>query len=103
MKSSRHSAMLVLLAPLLTGCAQPHTAPPNRWGRLANPGFENERIKTTLFFAGQARDGSAPYDCEPRPNMNLYTVHPRDKRHLNWSKSRANRAATVDEMIAAGI
>jgi hypothetical protein len=92
-----------LVAPLLAGCTHPQTAPEGRWGRLANPGCENRRIKTTLFFAGQARDGSAPYDCRPRPNVSLYTVHPKDTRHLNWSVSRANRDETLDEMVGAGI
>ena len=27
-------------------------------GRLANPGFVNQRIKATYFFSGQALDGS---------------------------------------------
>jgi hypothetical protein len=96
-------AALLLAAPLVVGCAHPRTVPEGRWGRLASPGFENRRIKTTLFFAGQARDGSAPYDCHPQPNVNLYTVHPLDGRHLNWSVDRANRDRALDEMVGAGV
>jgi hypothetical protein len=103
MKGSRPRTTLLFLALLLAGCTNSQPAPGGRWGRLANPGCENRRIKTTLFFAGQSRDGSEPYDCQPRPNTNLYTVHPKDARHLNWSISRANRDETLDEMIAAGI
>lgn len=102
MKDSLRTSLL-LVAPLLAGCTHPQTAPVGRWGRLANPGCENRRIKTTLFFAGQARDGSAPYDCQPRPNLSLFTVHPQDARQLNWSVKRANRDGTLNEMVGAGI
>jgi hypothetical protein len=103
MKGSLPLAALLLVAPLLAGCNPPPPATAGRWGRLANPGSENQRIKTTLFFAGQARDGSAPYDCKPRPNLSLYTVHPQDERHLNWSASRANRDWTLEDIRGAGI
>jgi hypothetical protein len=73
------------------------------WGRLANPGFENQRIKTTLFFAGQARDGSTRYDCIAGSNMNLYTMHPIDPRHLEWSDSTDNRSFALGLMAAAGL
>jgi hypothetical protein len=72
-------------------------------GRLANPGVEKQRIKTTLFFAGQARDGSTPYGCTPAPNLSLYTVHPLDECHLNWSISRENRDYALTRMVDAGI
>jgi hypothetical protein len=85
------------------GCSQPTAPPPAQWGRLANPGFENRRIKTTLFFAGQARDGSDPYGCHPAPNESLYTVHPLDARHLHWSKDPANRDWALAGMAEAGI
>jgi hypothetical protein len=73
------------------------------WGRLANQNFANQRIKTTLFFSGQARDGSIRYECPPRNELNLYTVHPIDGRHLNWSTSSDNRAFALDEMLNTGI
>jgi hypothetical protein len=92
---------------VLTAClllAAPAAADePGRRGRLANRGFENQRIQTTLFFAGQARDGSSPYGVRPRPNVHLYTVHPLDARHLNWSVARANRDYALDCMAKAGI
>jgi hypothetical protein len=94
---------LGLLAAAVAGCSHPAAAPGVQWGRLANPGFENRRIKTTLFFAGQARDGSDPYGCQPASNMSLYTVHPLDARHLNWSADRANRGWALDGMTEAGL
>ncbi len=77
----------------------------NLWGRLANPGFEGERIRATLFFAGQARDGTNPYGCNlvPSENLSLYTVKPQDPRHLKWSESGANRTFALDQMIEAGL
>jgi hypothetical protein len=76
---------------------------PGQWGRLANRGFGGERIKTTLFFAGQARDGSTRYGCWNASNLGLYTVHPDDCRHLNWSTSSSNREYALDRMGAAGL
>src|SRR6266699_2974550 len=57
------------------------------WGRLANPGYRNEAIKTTLFFAGRPLDGTGsanPNDplfngAGPSANaQSCYSVHPRD-------------------------
>jgi len=61
----------------------------HRWGRLANPGFEGKPIRTALFFAGQAKDGSNPYGCPGAPPENrfLYTVSPADPRNLAWSST----------------
>jgi hypothetical protein len=73
------------------------------WGRLANPGFENEPIKSAFFFAGNARDGVQFYEWNPSPNMNLYTIHPFDERHLQWSENPANRDHAINTMMAAGI
>jgi hypothetical protein len=72
------------------------------WGRLANPGFENQPIKSVFFFAGSARDGTQSYEYKPSSNMGLYTIHPSDARHLQWSRSAANRAFALDAMIEAG-
>ncbi|MBN2086028.1 MAG: hypothetical protein JW748_12485 [Anaerolineales bacterium] len=72
-------------------------------GRLANPGFENQPVKTTLFFAGQARDGSTRYDCIAGSNMGLYTAHPIDPRHLKWSEAPENRSYALGLMAAAGL
>ncbi len=73
------------------------------WGRLANPGFEGQPIKSAFFFAGSSRDGSQFYEFRPSANTSLYTIHPSDSRHLRWSESEANRAFAVDTMVAAGV
>ena len=72
------------------------------WGRLANPGFENEPIKSVFFFTGSSRDGAYFYECNPTPNTGLYTIHPSDARHLKWSESQANRTFAVDAIVEAG-
>ena len=43
-------AALILLASL---SGQPHAAPSNLPGTLANPGFEGQAITSAYFFAGQ--------------------------------------------------
>ncbi len=84
--------------------ATPTSEPePGIWGRLANPGFENRRIITTLFFSGQARDGSKRYECLVDSNLSLFTIHPSDARHLNWSLNAENRSFTLRQMVDAGI
>ena len=126
----RYILFLIVVA-VLTGCDGFGSGcePDIRWGTLANPGFESHRIKTTLFFSGQARDGSSPYsksaqyagdvpydhggtppdlpvsyvECDPVYNMQLYTAHPEDERHLNWSTDPANRTFAVNQMVQAGI
>lgn len=89
--------VLIACSGRLSAAADP------RWGMLANAGFQRQRIKATLFFAGQARDGSDPYGCSPASNLGLYTVHPSDQRNLNWHTSAANRDYTLDQMVSAGI
>ena len=73
------------------------------WGRLAVPGHEGDRIKTTLFFTGQARDGGQYYRCNADPNLSLYTVHPIDLEHLLWSTGRYFRDFALKAMAGAGI
>jgi hypothetical protein len=96
------------------------------WGRLANPGFAHERIKATLFFAGQARDGTTKYgNCDPGNDSYVYVpenerdkyrvcmvdtdhkdlrvVHPLDSAHLKWSESPAYRDVALNLMVQAGI
>lgn len=73
------------------------------WGRLANPGFENQPVKSTLFFTGNWRNEVQFYDYNPSSNIGLYTIHPSDARHLGWSESAANREFAVNTMINAGI
>ena len=76
---------------------------PGIWGRLANPGFHNQKIKTTLFFSGQAKDGSQFYECNPGLNIGLFTVYPIDPHHLNWSANPTNRDFALGSMVAAGL
>ncbi len=76
------------------------------WGRLANPGFENQRMKATLFFAGQARDDTKKYfpHCglpNDEPFRTLYP--PTDSFHLKWSESEFNRHLALNLMVDAGI
>ncbi|UCG55965.1 MAG: hypothetical protein JSU70_13960 [Phycisphaerales bacterium] len=94
---------LVLAAACLGSPVATSSAVIAVWGRLANPGFENERISATLFFPGQAKDGTRAYEWSPGSNMSLYTVHPADERHLDWAKSAANRAFALERMLSAGI
>ena len=96
---------LTLLVFVAT-CIGPPTARAQTWGRLANPGFDGQRIKTTLFFAGQARDGTRQYDpyCglpDDEPFRTLYP--PLDSPHLKWSESEANRNLALNVMAQAGI
>jgi len=95
--SQQYLALLLLIALVIaTGCGRDR-------GHLANPGFENQRIKTTFFFTGQAKDGSNIYDCAFGPNTDVYTVEPIDVRHLQWSESADNRNFALDSMVEAGI
>ncbi len=73
-----------------------------QWGRLANPGHRGQRIKATLFFPGHAKDGTRPYECDAPVNTFLYTVHPVDARHLEWSGNATNRTFAVDQMVDVG-
>ena len=83
--------------------ASPSAEGGTQWGRLANPGFEDQPIKSAFFFTGSARDGTPFYEFHPSANTGLYTIHPSDARHLEWSESEPNRAFALDTMIAAGI
>ena len=76
---------------------------PGIWGRLASPGFHNQKIKTTLFFPGQARDGIQYYECDTVPEISNYTVHPIDPRHLLWSANQTNPDFALGKMEAAGL
>jgi hypothetical protein len=82
------------------------------WGLLANPGFEQQPMKGTYFFAGDWRNGSNWYsvkDPGPAPTANnaLYTVYPSDARHLGWSEpapdgTYPNQAFAIDQMRSIG-
>ena len=80
-------------------------APSPLWGRLASRGVEGRALRTTLFFPGQAKDGSNPYGCPAAPpeNLSLYTVSPADSRHLQWSSTVGNREFAIESMVDARI
>jgi len=101
----RRLALFWLLLPLicLATWTQNVLAAPSVWGRLANRGFDGDRIKATLFFPGQARDGTSPYGCPITDQRGFYTLHPQDGRHLAWAADTANRQFALDEMIRAGV
>ena len=40
-------------------------------GYLANPGFENQAIKSVFFFSGNWRNGVQFYDFNPSDNREL--------------------------------
>jgi hypothetical protein len=105
----RGIALLILLLGFSEFMAP--VARANVWGRLANRGFEGQRIKATFFFAGPARDGSKHYSCttdsgEPSfpldSNLDKYTLNPEPTpTHLNWSPE--DRATVMTMMADAGI
>lgn len=98
------TALALLLSLLgLGGRGSDALAGPGVWGRLANSPFEGNRIKATLFFPGQARDGTSPYGCPITDQRGFYTVHPQDGRHLTWSASVTNRQFALDQMVRAGV
>src|SRR4030042_6638915 len=73
------------------------------WSRLANPGFENQYIKSAFFFAGNWCNGMQFYDYKPSDNTGLYTMHPSDFKHLGWSENIAYRNFVIKSMIDAGV
>jgi hypothetical protein len=94
-------ALFVVLF-ILFSYTDPSTSQTN-WGRLANPEFENQYIKSTFFFAGNWRNGVQFYEYNPSDNTGLYTMHPSDSRHLGWSENLAYRNFALNSMIAAGM
>jgi hypothetical protein len=121
--------MLTLLVIVATSI-RPPAARAQIWGQVANPGFDGQRIKTTLFFAGQARGGTIRYNnngtiCNPgndayeyvRENervkygacivdadhKDLRVVDPLAPAHLKWSENSANRDLALNLMVEAGL
>jgi hypothetical protein len=78
------------------------------WGRLANLGLEDHRLKAVYFFAGNWKHGSDDfwakdwYEYPTGRNDKAYTVWPEDSRHLGWSENRAHRAFALGEIANAG-
>lgn len=97
------TALAVLSALGITSDA---AAQVGKWGKLANPGFEGEPMKSTLFFTGQWRFGEGPfYDgIIPAPNNCMYTMFPIDGgAHLGYSLSARRRERAVVQMQRAGV
>jgi hypothetical protein len=86
-----------LLLLLTISCAfSPGLVLAQVWGRLGNPGFENQQIKATYFFSG-----------DPLPDTHTYTRHPLEDFNLQWDNlhpsDEANRQSVLDQMVRAGI
>lgn len=103
-------SVTTLLFVVMTSITPPPALSAPIWGRLANPGFVNQRIKATLFFAGQALDGTNKYNCNPPPGCNApncpspqYTMIPLDDSNLKWSESADNRNTALKQMVRDGI
>ncbi|HTE50071.1 MAG TPA: hypothetical protein VK698_04305 [Kofleriaceae bacterium] len=73
------------------------------WGRLASPGHERDPVVATLFFAGEARDGSKQYEYSAASNVELFTEWPADERLLRWSSDPSSRLLALDQMVEAGV
>jgi hypothetical protein len=43
------------------------------WGHLASAGHEGQLMVATLFFAGEARDGTKQYEYSTTSNIDFYT------------------------------
>jgi hypothetical protein len=82
---------------------EPDASVVETWGRLASPGHDGERIVATLFFAGEARDGTTRYEFPASSNMNLYTQLPDDDSQLRWSTEPASRHLVLDQMVETGV
>jgi len=96
----RGIALLILLLGLSEFIAP--VARANVWGRLANRGFEGQRIKAAYFFAGPALDGTQPYECSCAPNLDKYTLHP-DPEDIHEKWRPEDRATVMTMMADAGI
>ncbi len=83
--------------------AEPDASAPDSWGRLASDGHDGERMVATLFFAGEARDGTTQYEFPASSNMGLYTQLPDDDSQLHWSTEPASRHLVLDQMVETGV
>ena len=107
-----HESVRFLKPGSVLAAGGPVTIGVHAWGRLANPGFVGQPIKTTLFFAGRPLDGTGNTDengCGPLPNTtNIYSVYPENPAHLNWVDStnpndRTNRDFALQSIVEAGL
>lgn len=73
------------------------------WGRLASEGHRRDRLVATLFFPGEARDGSMRYEFAATSNLELFTEHPADPRLLVWSSDPSSRDVALDQMVDTGV
>lgn len=73
------------------------------WGRLASEGHRRDPLVATLFFPGEARDGTMQYEYATTSNLELFTEHPSDPRLLNWSSDPSTRLLALDQMVETGV
>lgn len=73
------------------------------WGRLASTGHRRAPVVATLFFAGEARDGTMQYEFSASSNLGLFTEHPGDQRLLHWSSDPGTRLLALDQMVETGV
>jgi hypothetical protein len=79
----------------------------SKWGTLANPGFDGQRIRTILFFAGEQLDGKVlpQNNCPPPSTENItagcQTAWPLDQRYLDWTRPE-NRALAISKVTELG-
>jgi hypothetical protein len=98
------SVVAALVLAITAGAAHAQSVNADlRWGRIANAQFDGQRIRSTLFFSGSAKDGSSPYGYQAPANTHLYTVNPADNRHLTWSQAAADRDFALSQMVDVGI
>ena len=73
------------------------------WGRLANTGHKRDPLVATLYFSGEARDGTTQYEFASSSNLDLFTEHPVDERLLHWSSDPSTRLVALDQMVDTGV
>src|SRR5688500_15261636 len=85
------------------GDVDPSAAVASTWGRLASEGHRRDRLVATLFFPGEARDGTMRYEYATTSNLELFTEHPSDPRLLHWSSDPSTRDVALDQMVETGV
>jgi hypothetical protein len=111
---SRSRALVLAAAALLAGFGTQSLASGHAHlrGKLANPGFEGQPMKSTFFFAGSWRffaepgwyDGPDGQPLKPATNDCLFTVFPVDgDSHLGWSAQFARQEYALNMMLGAGV
>src|SRR5712691_5158478 len=92
------NVLAVICVSLISHSAAAQTS----WGLLANPGFDQQPVKATYFFAGNWNNGSQWYEYPVAPNYQDYTVYPQKPQHLGWSESQTNRDFALNTIAGMG-